>query len=141
MCVGLSSSWSRRQTRSACSIRRSSRDCSRRCRQVVRAGHARKLYRQWCKAYGTTVQGPSGELATAPTPGQVLALADKQFDEIGAKFHRSALQAAAERYETHAAGWIGLEAPELAGPGGSAEGGGILRNPLLEQSGWGAGDL
>ncbi|WP_331726071.1 hypothetical protein [Streptomyces sp. NBC_01012] len=83
-------------------------------RQVVRAGQARKLYRQWCQAYGTTVEGPSGELATAPTPGQVLALADEQFDEIGAKFHRSALQAAAEHYETHAAHWIGLEAPELA---------------------------
>lgn len=83
-------------------------------RQVVRAGQARKLYRQWCKAHGTTVEGPSGELATAPTPGQVLALADEQFDAIGAKFHRSALQAAAEHYETHAADWIGLEAPELA---------------------------
>ncbi|MDQ0798207.1 hypothetical protein [Streptomyces sp. B1I3] len=83
-------------------------------RQVVRAGQARKLYREWCKAYGTTVDSPFGELATAPTAQQVLALADEQFDEVGAKFHRSVLRAAAEHYELHAAGWSGMKAPDLA---------------------------
>jgi hypothetical protein len=79
-------------------------------RQVVRAGQARKLYRAWCKAYGTTV----GELATAPTPRQVLALQDEQFESIGAKFHRSALRAAAEHYELHATNWLALTAQDLA---------------------------
>ncbi|MFE7757898.1 hypothetical protein [Streptomyces sp. NPDC057429] len=83
-------------------------------RQVVRAGQARKLYRQWCGTHGTTVEGPYGELTTAPTAAQVLALADEQFDGIGAKFHRSVLRSAAEHYELHAAEWTGMKAPELA---------------------------
>ncbi|MFJ8863896.1 hypothetical protein ACIRD8_36540 [Streptomyces sp. NPDC102451] len=83
-------------------------------RQVVRAGQARKLYREWCKAYGTGISSPYGDLTTAPTAQQVLALEDGQFDGIGAKFHRSALQAAAEHYERHADDWAGMKAPELA---------------------------
>ncbi|MER6240043.1 hypothetical protein ABT185_28985 [Streptomyces clavifer] len=83
-------------------------------RQVIRAGQARKLYREWCKAYGTTVEGSFGTLSIAPTAEQVLALADEQFDEIGAKFHRSVLQAAAAHYELHVADWIGMKASALA---------------------------
>ncbi|WP_031086907.1 hypothetical protein [Streptomyces sp. NRRL WC-3549] len=83
-------------------------------RQVVRAGQARKLYREWCKAYGTMVESPFGDLALAPTAEQVLALADEQFDGIGAKFHRGVLRAAAEHYQLHADDWDGMKAPELA---------------------------
>ncbi|MFH8760227.1 MULTISPECIES: DNA glycosylase family protein [Streptomyces] len=83
-------------------------------RQVVRAGQARKLYREWCTAYGARVDSPVGELATAPTAAEVLDLADEQFDDIGAKFHRSVLRAAAEHYELHSADWLGMKAPELA---------------------------
>ncbi|MFE6018667.1 hypothetical protein ACFQ6O_18605 [Streptomyces sp. NPDC056441] len=83
-------------------------------RQVVRAGQARKLYRAWCKTYGTTVASPFGELAIAPTPMQVLALDDEQFAAVGAKFHRSVLQAAAQHYELHAVNWLCMDAPELA---------------------------
>lgn len=83
-------------------------------RQVVRADQARKLYRKWCDSYGTTVQGPDGVLAVAPTPEQVLELADDQFADIGAKFHRSALQAAAAHYQQSALHWQRMNADDLA---------------------------
>ncbi|MGW5251251.1 hypothetical protein ACWEQN_47725 [Streptomyces sp. NPDC004129] len=40
-------------------------------RQVVRADQARKLYRAWCSTYGTTAEGPQGELAVAPMPDAI----------------------------------------------------------------------
>ncbi|MFI6285925.1 hypothetical protein ACIBCM_14395 [Streptomyces sp. NPDC051018] len=83
-------------------------------RQVVRAGQARKLYRTWCSTYGTTIDSPYGPLTIAPAPEQVLALDEDQFTAVGAKFHRSALQAAATCYEECAAGWRRMEAKELA---------------------------
>ncbi|MGW0844171.1 hypothetical protein ACWD26_29345 [Streptomyces sp. NPDC002787] len=82
-------------------------------RQVVRAGQARKLYRDWCRTFGTTVQGPFGELAVAPAPAKVLALPDEEFAGVGAKFHRTALQAAATYYERHHSTWEGLDAADL----------------------------
>ncbi|MFE9559040.1 hypothetical protein ACFYOD_37040 [Streptomyces sp. NPDC006703] len=83
-------------------------------RQVVRAEQARKLYRAWCTAYGPTVPFAHGELTVAPGTQQVLALADDQFAAVGAKFHRSALQAAARHYEQDAAKWQQLGASDLA---------------------------
>jgi DNA-3-methyladenine glycosylase II len=82
-------------------------------RQVVRAEQARKLYRKWCEHYGTVVEGPHGKLTVAPTPEQVLELADHQFADIGAKFHRSALQAAAENYEKHGLHWLDMNVDDL----------------------------
>lgn len=82
-------------------------------RQVVRAAQARKLYRAWCAAYGTTLDTPHGELAVAPTAEQVLALSEEQFASVGAKFHRSALQAAASQHERHAARWERMNAHDL----------------------------
>lgn len=83
-------------------------------RQVVRAGQARKLYRAWCATYGTTLDTPHGELALAPTPERVLTLTDEQFAAVGAKFHRSVLQAAASHYERHARDWQRMDAAALA---------------------------
>ncbi|CAM5475242.1 MULTISPECIES: hypothetical protein [Streptomyces] len=83
-------------------------------RQVVRADQARKLYRAWCSAYGTTVEGPHGPLAVAPTPAAVLDLADDQFATVGAKFHRTALLSAAEHYARHHTDWDCLDADALA---------------------------
>ncbi|MFS0692787.1 hypothetical protein [Streptomyces nitrosporeus] len=84
-------------------------------RQVVRAGQARKLYRAWCTTYGTTLDTPHGELALAPSAERVLTLEEAQFAEIGAKFHRSALRAAAETYERNAEWWHRMDAPDLVG--------------------------
>ncbi|MFE9454041.1 hypothetical protein [Streptomyces sp. NPDC006739] len=83
-------------------------------RQVVRADQARKVYRTWCSTYGTTVEGPHGALAVAPAPAAVLALADEQFAAVGAKFHRTALTAAATHYEQHHSPWQHMEAGALA---------------------------
>jgi 3-methyladenine DNA glycosylase/8-oxoguanine DNA glycosylase len=83
-------------------------------RQVVRADQARKLYRAWCGTYGTTVDGPFGTLAVAPTAGEVLCLAEQQFTGIGAKFHRTALEAAARYYERHHSEWEQKDASDLA---------------------------
>ncbi|MFE5690569.1 hypothetical protein [Streptomyces sp. NPDC056512] len=82
-------------------------------RQVVRADQARKLYRAWCRTYGTVVKVPHGELAVAPTAEQVLDLTDEQFEKAGAKFHRSALQAAASHYQRHCVHWSRMGADDL----------------------------
>ncbi|MFJ5779273.1 hypothetical protein [Streptomyces sp. NPDC093094] len=82
-------------------------------RQVVRAEQARKLYRAWCSNYGRTVEGPRGALAVAPAPATVLALAEEEFAAVGAKFHRSALVAAATAYEQRHQKWEGLHAASL----------------------------
>jgi DNA-3-methyladenine glycosylase II len=82
-------------------------------RQVVRADQARKLYRNWCSTYGTTVDGPFGPLAVAPNHTRVLSLPESSFAAIGAKFHRTALQAAAEQYGQHHETWEHLDATAL----------------------------
>ncbi|MEH0576812.1 MULTISPECIES: hypothetical protein [Streptomyces] len=82
-------------------------------RQVVRADQARKLYRTWCKTYGTPVDGPFGPLAVAPTHTRVLELPDSSFAVVGAKFHRTALRAAAEHYERHHDAWRHADAGDL----------------------------
>ncbi|MGI5144271.1 hypothetical protein [Streptomyces sp. CA-106110] len=82
-------------------------------RQVVRADQARKLYHAWCRTFGTTVDGPFGTLALAPTHEEVLALPDDEFAGVGAKFHRSALQAAATHYGQHHGEWQRLDAAGL----------------------------
>ncbi|MEV6758398.1 hypothetical protein [Streptomyces sp. NPDC051214] len=82
-------------------------------RQVVRAGQARKLYRAWCKAYGTAIDTPHGELYLAPTAEDVLALEEQQFTDVGAKFHRSVLQAAAAHHERHLWHWQPMAAGDL----------------------------
>ncbi|MFD6989174.1 hypothetical protein [Streptomyces sp. NPDC059943] len=82
-------------------------------RQVVRAEQARKLYRAWCGAFGTTVESPAGELSLAPTAQGVLTLNDEQFTDVGAKFHRSVLQAAAAQYERDHIHWQRMESRDL----------------------------
>ncbi|MFF1960242.1 hypothetical protein ACFVWX_25110 [Streptomyces sp. NPDC058220] len=82
-------------------------------RQVVRAGQARKLYRVWCRTFGTTVHSPTGELSVAPTAAQVLELDDERFTDVGAKFHRSVLQAAATHYERHYLHWQRMDPRDL----------------------------
>lgn len=82
-------------------------------RQVVRAGQACKLYRVWCRTFGTTVESPVGDLSVAPATTRVLELDDEQFAHIGAKFHRSALRAAATQYERHHTHWQRMDARDL----------------------------
>lgn len=83
-------------------------------RQVVQAAQARKLYRAWCTAYGTPVSSEHGDLFVAPTAQDVLDLTGDAFESIGAKFHRSALTAAAEHYLQHGPDWQRMGARDLA---------------------------
>ncbi|MFC8076159.1 hypothetical protein ACFUN8_11555 [Streptomyces sp. NPDC057307] len=82
-------------------------------RQVVRAGQARKLYRAWCGTFGTTVESATGDLLIAPTAARVLELTDEQFTDVGVKFHRTVLQAAATHYEQRHAQWGRLGSRDL----------------------------
>ena len=83
-------------------------------RQVVRATQARKIHRAWCIRYGTVRDTAHGRLATVPGPETVLGLADGDFKDVGAAFHRTALQAAARAYLTHADRWADLRPGALA---------------------------
>jgi 3-methyladenine DNA glycosylase/8-oxoguanine DNA glycosylase len=82
-------------------------------RQVVRADQAKKVYRAFCHAYGTTVTTAAGPLAVMPGPDTVLALSDAAFADVGAAFNRSALRSAATAYKQHGAHWRTLDADQL----------------------------
>lgn len=82
-------------------------------RQVIRAGQARKLYRQFCLAHGDQVETPYGSTALFPTPETVLALPDVEYQRLGLAFKRRPLQAAAEAVIEFGAKWAELEPNEL----------------------------
>ncbi|MEU5001523.1 hypothetical protein [Streptomyces sp. NPDC021622] len=82
-------------------------------RQVVRAAQARKVYRRWCAEHGQTFDTPAGPMAIAPDPEAVLRLSDEAFAEAGAKFHRTALQAAAAAYQDNHERWAAMSPDEL----------------------------
>lgn len=84
-------------------------------RQVVRAPHAKRLYREFCQAYGQHVTHLNGEEYTlVPTAGTVLGLRDEQFASVGLTFKRLPLRAAAETYLKHEAHWHDLPPEALA---------------------------
>lgn len=83
-------------------------------RQVVRALHARRLYRDFCQAYGQRVTHLNGEeFALFPAAGIVLGLRDEQFASVGLTFKRRSLRAAADAYLKHEAHWRHLPAEAL----------------------------
>ncbi|MFE2599816.1 hypothetical protein ACFXCZ_25525 [Streptomyces sp. NPDC059396] len=82
-------------------------------RQVVRAGQAKKVYRDYCAAYGRSVGTSTGSYALAPDPETVLSLTDEQFSAVGAAFNRTALRAAAQAYLNNGARWRTLEPDRL----------------------------
>jgi DNA-3-methyladenine glycosylase II len=84
-------------------------------RQVVRALHAKRLYRNFCQAYGQRVPHLNVEAyALFPTAETVLGLRDEQFASAGLTFKRRPLRAAAEAYLKHEAYWRDLPAGALA---------------------------
>lgn len=82
-------------------------------RQVVRAGQAKKVYRDYCAAYGRTIETFAGSSALVPDADTVLSLTDRQFTAVGAAFNRTALRAAAEAYLGNGERWRTLEADRL----------------------------
>ena len=78
-------------------------------RQVVRAAHAKRLYRDFCQAHGQRVTHLNGEgYALFPAAETVLGLHDEQFASVGLTFKRRPLRAAAEAYLKHEAHWRDL---------------------------------
>jgi DNA-3-methyladenine glycosylase II len=83
-------------------------------RQVVRAAQAKRLYRDFCQAYGQRVTNLSGEgYALFPTAETLLGLHDEQFASVGLTFKRRPLRAAAETYVQHATHWRDLPSGAL----------------------------
>jgi DNA-3-methyladenine glycosylase II len=78
-------------------------------RQVVRAAQAKRLYRDFCQAYGQRITDLNGEVyALFPTAETLLGLHDEQFASVGLTFKRRPLRAAAEAYLQHGAHWRDL---------------------------------
>ncbi len=82
-------------------------------RQVIRAAHAKRLYRGFCDAYGQRSSFMNGDgYALFPDAETVLGLRDKQFAKVGLTFKRRPLGAAAEAYLKHSGQWREL-APDV----------------------------
>jgi DNA-3-methyladenine glycosylase II len=75
-------------------------------RQVIRAAHAKRLYRDFCVAYGQRISCLNGDgYALFPAAETVLGLGDEQFAEVGLTFKRRPLRAAAESYLKQGPHW------------------------------------
>ena len=84
-------------------------------RQVIRAAHAKRLYRDFCAAYGQRISYLNGDgYALFPAAETVLGLGDEQFAGVGLTFKRQPLRAAAETYLKHGAHWRELPPGVLA---------------------------
>jgi DNA-3-methyladenine glycosylase II len=84
-------------------------------RQVIRAGQARKLYRDFSRAHGDSVHTPAGTTWLFPTPQTVIDLAPEDYSGLGMAFKRRPLQSAARAYLTHGQRWAALDPAQLVG--------------------------
>jgi DNA-3-methyladenine glycosylase II len=82
-------------------------------RQVIRASHARKLYRDVCRVHGDRVATPFGAAWLLPSPTVILDLSDVEFARLGLTFKRNALRAVAEACLEFAAKWSELPPADL----------------------------
>lgn len=82
-------------------------------RQVIRAGHARQLYRAFSEAHGERVTTDYGETCLFPTPATVLELSDAEFTRLGLAFKRPPLRAAAEAVIEFGEKWADLDPRDL----------------------------
>ncbi|MBY8872325.1 hypothetical protein K7640_10785 [Micromonospora sp. PLK6-60] len=83
-------------------------------RQVIRAGQARKLYREFCDRFGAAVaRSDETDIHSFPSPERVLTLSDGDFTDSGMAFKRRPLRRAAEAFLAHGAHWARLSPPVL----------------------------
>jgi DNA-3-methyladenine glycosylase II len=82
-------------------------------RQVIRAGHARKLYRAFCRDHGESVETTAGTTWLFPLPQAILALTDQEFARSGMAFKRRPLRAAAQAYTRLGDRWRELPPAEV----------------------------
>ncbi|HEY4225575.1 MAG TPA: hypothetical protein VGM70_07150 [Pseudolysinimonas sp.] len=79
-------------------------------RQVIRASHARKLYRAGATAWGEEILP---QRCTFPTPEKILDLDDEDFRSIGLAFQMPKLRRAAAAFIAEHEEWESLPAPML----------------------------
>lgn len=82
-------------------------------RQVIRASHARRLYRAFSQAHGEQVDTPHGPTWLFPAPQAVLATPDAEFRRLGLAFKTGPLRAAAEAFLREGPSWAQLEPSAL----------------------------
>jgi DNA-3-methyladenine glycosylase II len=82
-------------------------------RQVIRAGQARKLHQEFCRAHGERVMTPFGEACLLPTPEIVVGLSDAEFGRLGLAFKGRALRAVAEACLEFGGKWAALRPADL----------------------------
>lgn len=82
--------------------------------QMLREPQAKRLYRDFCQAYGEPLDLPTGERYWLfPTPHTVLSLDAAQFDAVRLALKRVALRDAATAYLRHGARWQTLSPQTL----------------------------
>lgn len=82
-------------------------------RQVIRAGHARELYRRFAAEHGDHFSTEFGVVAVFPSPETVLSLDDAEFGRLGLAFKREPLRAAAEAFGQCGQKWTEVDPPTL----------------------------
>ncbi|GAA4466401.1 hypothetical protein [Phytohabitans houttuyneae] len=75
-------------------------------RQMHKASHGARLYRQFCQAHGERLELPTGETCWLfPTPEIVLGLKPKHFEAVRLGTKRGVLRDAATAYRRHHTDW------------------------------------
>jgi DNA-3-methyladenine glycosylase II len=82
-------------------------------RQVIRAPHARTMYRTFCQEFGETLDVGVGALSLVPSADMVAELSDSEFTRVGMAFKASALRHAALAYRAHRLRWQAMGPREL----------------------------
>lgn len=78
-------------------------------RQVIRAAQARRLYREFCDAYGPRVAlSGDKDINAFPSPEHLLALSDADFTNSGMGFKCRPLRHAARAFLTNGSTWCQL---------------------------------
>ena len=83
-------------------------------RQVIRAGHARKMYETFCREYGDHILINS-EITYYffPSPEKCLEISDDEFAKLGMSFKKKALRCVAEAYINNKNAWIKMDGDTL----------------------------
>jgi len=82
-------------------------------RQVIRAGHARAMYRTFCQRHGQPVETPAGPVHLSPDAATVASLPEREFRSLGMAFKAAPLRNAAHAYLEHAHAWAAMDPNEL----------------------------
>lgn len=77
-------------------------------RQVIRAPHATRLYRQLCREFGECIALGTTEFWCSPGPAVILSLTDVDFKRLGLSFKQDVLRSAAAHILDEKSDWADL---------------------------------